>query len=189
MDYANFMGGMISSEFPYLVLIGSGYLLGRLNLILKDGAIALSKLAIEIFLPVYLFIQVARSTSVEQITANAIIIISNLIVICLAAMIGYLYVFITKMDIRYRYTWIVIICFSDIRRVHYLITNTFCYHLNQKTDDEKSFCNDLLGNNYSHLFFQQVIMWYIGFNMIRSDIFCSNKFINAKKAVDNKDES
>jgi predicted permease len=189
MDYANFMGGMISSEFPYLVLIGCGYLLGRLNLILKEGTIALSKLAIEIFLPVYFFIQVARSTSVEQITGNALIIISNLLVIFLGAFIGYLYTIITKMDIRYRYTWIVIICFTDIRRIHYLVTNTFCYHLNQKSPSEKSFCDDLIANNYSHLFFQQVIMWYIGFNMIRRDRICNNKVINAKKAVDNKDES
>ena len=189
MEYVDFMGGLISCEFPYVVLIGIGYLFGRLNLIQRDGVIALSKLTIEIFLPVYLFLQIGRSTSVEQIHMNSLIIISNLIMIAIAAILGLFYTFITKMDIRYRFTWLGLLCFCDIRRVHYLISNSFCYHLKDKTPDEKTWCTDILANNYTHLFFQQILLWYVGFNLIRLDRFCYKRVIDAKKVIEKKDES
>lgn len=189
MEYVDFMGGLISCEFPYVVLIGIGYLFGRLNLIQKDGVIALSKLTIEIFLPVYLFLQIGRSTSVEQIQMNSLIIISNLIMIAIAVILGLFYIFITKMDIRYRFTWLGLLCFCDIRRVHYLISNSFCYHLKDKTSDEKTWCTDILANNYTHLFFQQVLLWYVGLNLIRLDRFCYKRVIDAKKVIEKKDES
>jgi hypothetical protein len=106
-----------------------------------------------------------------------------------AAIIGLIYIFVTKMDKRYRFSWLALLCFCDIRRVHYLISNSFCYHLTNKTPEEKTWCGDVLGNNYSQLFFQQVIMWYIGLNLVRLDRFCYNKFIDAKKVIEKKDES
>jgi predicted permease len=189
MEYVDFMGGLISSEFPYIVLIGIGYLFGRLNLIQKDGIVALSKLTIEIFLPVYLFLQIGRSNSVDQLKTNALIVVSNLMMIAIAAIIGLLYIFITKMDKRYRFSWLALLCFCDIRRIHYLITNSFCYHLHDQTLEEKKWCSDILANNYTHLFFQQVIMWYIALNLIRLDRFCYKKVIEAKKVIEKKDES
>jgi hypothetical protein len=93
------------------------------------------------------------------------------------------------MDRRYRFSWLALLCFCDVRRIHFLIINSFCYHLKDHTVEETKWCGDVLGNTYSQLFFQQVIMWYIALNLVRLDRFSYNKYIGAKKAVDKKDES
>jgi predicted permease len=181
--YANLLGGLLTSEFPYLVLLFSGYLFSRLGLLQKDGIVALSKLVVEIFLPIYLFIQIARSNHIDTLTANSLIIISNLVMLCIAGAIGFIYAFMTKMDIRYRFTWIVILCFNDIRRVHTLMVNTFCYHLTEKSTSEQAFCANTLQNSFVQLFYQEIIMWYVGFNLIRLDRKCTKKITQVAKQI------
>jgi predicted permease len=167
--YANLLGGLLTSEFPYLLLLFSGYLFSRLGLLQRDGIVALSKLVIEMFLPVYLFIQVARSNNVDALVNNSLIIISNLVMMLVVGLIAFSYAYLTKMNIRYRFTWIVLLCFNDIRRVHTLMVNTFCFHLPDQSTKEKSFCSDTLTNSFVQLFYQEIIMWYVGFNLVRMD--------------------
>jgi predicted permease len=169
IDYANLMGGLITSEFPYLVMIGFGVWFAKQGIFHKEGAISFSKLMIEIFIPIYLFINIARSTSVITIQKNYLMIISVLCEMAFAALVSFIYIKIVKMDIRYRYSFLMLNCFSDIKNVHRLIINSFCYHLKDQTPDEKDYCSGVLKNNFVHMFFQSVITWYLAFNLIRID--------------------
>jgi hypothetical protein len=136
----------------------------------------MSKLMIEIFIPIYLFINVCRSTSVAILEKNYLTIISMLFYILISSVLAYLYTLGSKMDIRYRFTFIALTCFTDIKRVHYLMVNSFCYHLKNKNASETDFCytkekvtDNVLNYNYVHIFFQGVIVWYLCFNFIRVD--------------------
>ena len=60
-------------------------------------------------------------------------------------------------------------CFQDVRYLNQALTNTFCYHLTKKTVDEQNFCTNYTSFCFVHLFFQQVILWYLLFNFIRRD--------------------
>jgi hypothetical protein len=182
--YSNLLGGLLTSEVPYLLLLFSGYLFARLGLIQKDGIIALSKLVVEIFLPIYLALQITRSNFVDALVANSLIIISNLLMLFVAGIIGFIYAFLTNMDIRYRFTWIMILCFNDIRRVHYLMVNTFCFHLTEKSKAETTFCGSIPQNSFVHLFYQEIIMWYIGYNLIRMDRKYTRKINKVVKQLD-----
>jgi len=167
--YANLMGGMISCQFPYLVLIFAGWLFAKLDLINKDGNVAFSKLSIEIFLPVYLFIQILRGTSLDIISKNYLIIISELFQMIVGIIFALLYIWISKMDIRGRFSFIALACFNDIKKLHFLLTKTFCYHLQNQNSKEKEFCNsnNLTDYGYCHLFFQCLFLWYIGEHVLR----------------------
>lgn len=169
IEYANLFGGLITCQFPYLVMMGFGVWFAKQGIFHKEGAISFSKLMIEIFIPIYLFINIARSTSVILIKKNYLMIISVLSEITFAALVSIIYIKIVKMDIRYRYSFLILNCFSDIKNVHRLIINSFCYHLRDQTQDEKDYCSGVLKYNFVHMFFQSVIIWYVAFNLIRID--------------------
>jgi len=165
--YENLMGGMISSQFPYLVLIFAGWVFARLDLINKDGNVAFSKLSIEIFLPVYLFIQILRGTSADIISKNYLIIISEMFQMLIGILLALLYIWISKMDIRGRFSFIALACFNDIKKLHFLLTKTFCFHLKNQNAKEKEFCTNITDYGYCHLFFQSLFLWYIGEYLLR----------------------
>lgn len=157
------MGGMISCQFPYLVLIFAGWLFAKLDLINKDGNVAFSKLSIEIFLPVYLFIHILRGTSAEIISKNYLIIISEIFHMLVGFLLAFIWVKVSKMDIRGRFSFITLACFNDIKKLHFLLTKTFCFHMNNQSVKEQEFCSNahLLNYGYTHLFFQSVVIWYV----------------------------
>ncbi len=163
-NYESLIGGMISSQFPYLLLIFSGWLFAKLDLINKDENIAFSKLSIEIFLPVYLFIQILRGTSVDIISKNYLIIISEVSQMLVGLIFALIYIWISRMDIRARFNYILLACFNDIKKLHFLLTNTFCFHMKNQTVKEKEFCSssNITDYGYVHLFFQCIFLWYIG---------------------------
>lgn len=169
IDYANLLGGLITSEFPYLIMIFCGYFFARYDILKRDGLHTLSKLMIEIFIPIFLFINVCRSTSAATIQKNFLIILSTLFYILFAGGIAYIYTFLTKMDVRYRYTWIFMIAIVDVKLLHRLIVNTFCFHIKDMSQIETEFCNDITTYNYVHMFFQGLFTWYVAFNLIRQD--------------------
>jgi hypothetical protein len=159
--YENLMGGMISCQFPYLVLFFAGWLFAKLDLINKDGNISFSKLSIEIFLPVYLFIQILRGTSVDIISKNYLIIISEIVQILVGILLAFTYIWLSKMDIRGRFSFIALACFNDVKKLHFLLTNTFCFHLKDKNEKEKEFCKNVADYGFCHLFFQSLFLWYV----------------------------
>jgi predicted permease len=192
IEYSHLMGGLISSEFPYLIMIVMGVFLTRQKIFHKEGAVSFAKLMIEIFLPVYLFINIARSTSVLLIQDNYLMIISVLLQMFIGGLISFIYLKITKMNIKYRWSWLIINCFVDHKQVHKLLINSFCYHLTTKTPLEKSYCSDVLTNNFTHVFFQDVFIWYIAFNLVRNDrkIFYNiKKFSETNKLDENGKEN
>lgn len=169
--YADLMGGMISCQFPYLVLIFAGWLFAKLDLINKDGNVAFSKLSIEIFLPVYLFVQILRGTSADIISKNYLIILSELFQMLVGFLLAFLYVWISKMDIRGRFSFIALACFNDIKKLHLLLTKTFCYHMKNQNAKEKEFCSstNITDYGYCHLFFQSVVIWYVAEQILRRE--------------------
>lgn len=179
INYVHLMGGMISCEVPYLVLILVGYFFGRLNLLQREGLTAFAKLMIQVFIPIYYFIQVCQSTSVALLDTNFLVIISQIVAILVGGILSFLYTKIFKIDIRFRYSFVALCSFSSIRRIHYLVINTFCYHLTNKTTADTAFCNNVLYNSYPQLFFQGLIVWYVAFNLIRLD----RKYIKTIKEV------
>jgi predicted permease len=183
IEYADLMGGIISCQFPYLVMIGSGVFFAKQGIFHREGAISFSKLMIEIFIPIYLFINIARSTSVVTIEKNYLIIISVLCQMAVAALVSLIYIKLTKMDIRFRYSFLMMNCFVDIKNVHKLIINSFCYHIKDITAIEKDFCNSVVKNNFVHMFFQSVIIWYVAFNLIRIDRKCDRNVRNIQAEV------
>jgi predicted permease len=169
LNYGNFLGGLLSCEVPYLIMLPFGYFFARQKILKRDGLEVFARLMIELLIPVYLFINVFRSTTVEIIQENYLIIISTLIYIFFAFSVGFLYAHFTHMDIRYKFTWFSILFITDVKLVHKLIIETFCFHLSDKLDKENKFCTNSLAYNYVHMFFQGIFTWYIAYNVIRRD--------------------
>jgi len=169
IDYANLLGGLLTSEFPYIIMIFCGYFFAKNAILKSEGLHTLAKLMIEIFVPIYLFINVCRSTSIESLQNNFLIIISMIFYVLFAAGIGLLYSKFVKMDVRYRNTWIFLIAITDVKLIHLLISKTFCYHIPNQSISEDKFCKEILKNNFVHMFFQGLIIWYFAFNLIRQD--------------------
>jgi predicted permease len=169
IDYANLLGGLLTSEFPYIIMIFCGYFFAKYDILKSEGLQTLAKLMIEIFLPIYLFINVCRSTSIESLQKNFLVILSMIFYVLFAAAIGLLYSKLIKMDVRYRYTWIFLIAITDVKLIHLMMSKTFCYHIPNQSISENEFCKGILKNNFVHMFFQGLITWYLAFNMIRQD--------------------
>lgn len=170
--YAHFIGGVVSCNLPFLIVIFAGWFFARLELLNKTGLVAFAKIVIEIFLPVYFFIQVCRSTSVELLQTNGLVIISEIIYTAISFIIGWLYVSITKMDVRHSNTFIIAVATNEIKILHTQLVNSFCYHLDSKTVEEEDYCNHSEANNFVHMFFQGIFLWYVAYYMIRRDRRC-----------------
>ena len=154
-----------------------GFFFGKVGLIQKEGLFAFSKMNIEIFLPIYLFIQVCRSTYTYNFEENGVIIISFIFYFVISFIICFIYCLISKMDLRYRFTFILLTSVIDVKRLHYLYINSYCYLLENKLDKEKTFCNKILDYSYIHVFFQGLVIWFIAYNLIKMDKAYENQAI------------
>ena len=61
------------------------------------------------------------------------------------------------------------ISIQDVRLMNEMLSNTFCYILSVQNNDEKIFCKNSTNYSYVHLFFHQIVIWYLIFNIIRRD--------------------
>ena len=173
--WANLMRGLISCQYPYLGIILTAYFCSKLKILDKNAMISFSKTAIEVFYPAYIFIQVLRGSSVDIIKANYLIIISHFSQMLIGLIFSFIYIKISRMDFRTRYTFIALACFPDIKRLTYIMNRSFCHHLEKKylSQAEENFCSEikdpktkifndqLYDNSYVHLFFQGLVVWYI----------------------------
>lgn len=107
MIYINLIGGLITTQFPYVFIILFGWYFSKLHALEKEMIKPLSKTVIFIFLPVYYFLWTAKATSTSNLTNYYIIILSEVIKTGVAAILGSLYIFLSGMDFRYRFTWLV----------------------------------------------------------------------------------
>ena len=107
MHYGNLVGGMITCQFPYLVVILFGWYFSKMKVLEKDMIKPLAKTIMIIFLPVFYFMWIGKATSTSNLSNYNIIIISEIIKTTLSIAVSYLYAKFTNMDLRYRYTWIV----------------------------------------------------------------------------------
>ena len=169
LEYSHLLGALLRAQVPYMFMLGCGYFFAKVGLLQKEGLVSFAKMNIEIFLPVYLFIQVCRSTFTYNLEENGVIIISFLFYFVIAFLLSFIYAFFSKMDIRYRFTFISITVMVDVKRLHYLYINSLCHLLNNKFEPEKTFCKDILVNSNVHIFFQGILIWYLCFNLIRMD--------------------
>ena len=177
LPYGKFIGALITSQIPYAFMIFCGFFFGKVGLIQKEGLFAFSKMNIEIFLPIYLFIQVCRSTYTYNFEENGVIIISFIFYFVISFIICFIYCLISKMDLRYRFTFILLTSVIDVKRLHYLYINSYCYLLENKLDKENTFCNKILDYSYIHVFFQGLVIWFIGYNLIKMDKAYENQAI------------
>jgi predicted permease len=186
LNYGHLVGGLISSEIPYLILILFGIFFAKQGIFHKEGTISFAKLMKDIFIPIYIFIQIARSTSLQSFQNANLIIISLLCQILIAGLISVIYLKITKMEVRYQYSWLFLNCFVDHKEVHRLMNNTFCSHMNDlRAPAEEDFCKNLLSYNFVQVFFQSLIIWYLAYNLVRAD---RKAQINYEKIVGGKIE-
>ena len=177
LPYGKFIGALITSQIPYAFMIFCGFFFGKVGLIQKEGLFAFSKMNIEIFLPIYLFIQVCRSTYTYNFEENGVIIISFIFYFVISFIICFIYCLISKMDLRYRFTFILLTSVIDVKRLHYLYINSYCYLLENKLDKEKTFCSNILDFSYVHVFFQGLVIWFIAYNLIKMDKAYENQAI------------
>ena len=177
LPYGKFVGALITSQIPYAFMIFCGFFFGKVGLIQKEGLFAFSKMNIEIFLPIYLFIQVCRSTYTYNFEENGVIIISFIFYFVISFIICFIYCLISKMDLRYRFTFILLTSVIDVKRLHYLYINSYCYLLENKLDKENTFCNKILDYSYIHVFFQGLVIWFIAYNLIKMDKAYENQAI------------
>ena len=109
MNYINFIGGLISVEFPFFLVMLCGWFFAKMSVLEKEGLVSFAKIMKELFLPCYLFLYVCQATSVLILTKFNIIIISQLIQVFVAAGLACCYIFYSNMDTRFRWTWLVIL--------------------------------------------------------------------------------
>lgn len=162
-------GGLLTSEVPYIVIMGIGFALVKTELLNVEGLCSIAKLAIEVFLPTYLFINVAGSTSINQITTNSSVIVSQLLMMAVSVIAGLIYCKMTGVDIRLKWTIIGLLSVSEIKHSSQYQMKTFCYHLTTKTSSENDYCNSITYNHCSHMFFQAFFVWYFIYQLMRQD--------------------
>ena len=189
MNYGKLIGALYTAQIPYLFMIFCGYFFGRVKIINKEGLIAFSKMNIEIFLPVYLFIAVCRSNFTLIYDKFGGIIISNLLFTIISSIICLVYTYITKMDLRYRYTFIIITSFIDIKRLYFLYINSFCFLYENKGNYDTKFCNNILQNSQIQVFYQGILIWFVSYNLIKMDKAYEYECENIYKKIKDKDES
>ena len=78
LEYSHLLGALLSAQVPYMFMLGCGYFFAKVGLLQKEGLVSFAKMNIEIFLPVYLFIQVCRSTFTYNLEENNEARLSNL---------------------------------------------------------------------------------------------------------------
>ena len=188
MNYSHLLGSLLSSQTPYLFMLSSGYFFAYIELIGKEAVISFSRLNVDIFLPTYLFILVCKSTFTYNFEQYWIIILSFIFYFAISGVLAFLWTLFSKIDLRYRYTFIMLTCFVDIKRLHYLYINSFCFHLENKTEKEKIFCDDIIVNSDLHAFFQGILIWYMGFNLIRIDKAYQKQVINLWEKIKDSSE-
>ena len=188
-NYGKFIGALITAQLPYAFMVFCGFFFGKVGLIQKEGIYAFSKMNIEIFLPIYLFIQVCRSNFTYNYEENGVIIISFIFYFIFSFIICFLYSFFTKMDLRYRFTFIFLTGIIDIKRIHYLYINSFCYFLKNKLSKEQEFCKNILVYSYIHVFYQGLIIWFCAYNLIKLDKSYENQAIEVWDEIHKKKKS
>lgn len=188
MNYSHLLGSLLSSQTPYLFMLASGYFFAYVELIGKEAVLSFSRLNVDIFLPTYLFILVCKSTFTYNFEQYWIIILSFIFYFAISGLLAFLWTHFSKIDLRYRYTFIMMTCFVDIKRLHYLYINSFCFHLANKTEKEKIFCNDIIVNSDLHAFFQGILIWYMGFNLIRVDKAYQRQVVNLWEKIKESSE-
>lgn len=172
MHWGHFFGGQLTCTFPFCVIIFIGYFFARLGAITYDGSIVLAKLCIDIFIPCYLFIHICKSTTTDYLQDNGAVIVSILVIMVFAFTITYIYAVITNVDVRYKWTFIALATISEVKYMNYLSVHSFCYHIEEAHDynpTELSYCEHLEDTNYSHMFFQSLLAWYVFYFAIRKD--------------------
>lgn len=169
MKFVYLLGSYLSALTPYIFIIACGYFFGRVKLITKEDLNSFAKMVNEIFLPVYLFIHVARCTYTLNFELYNSFIISFLFYLVIAGILSFTWAWLSKMDQRYRYTFICMTSFVDIRRLQYLYIDSFCHFLTIKSDAERAYCSNLNCTSEVHTFFQGILIWYVAFNLIRVD--------------------
>jgi predicted permease len=164
-------------------MIFCGFFFGKVKIINKEGLIAFAKMNIEIFLPVYLFIAVCRCNFTLIYDKYGGIIISNLLFTIFSFIICYLYTLFTKMDLRYRFTFIIITSFIDIKRLYFLYINSFCFLYEDKENEDSKFCNNILQNSQIQIFYQGILIWFLAYNLIKMDKEYENECENLYKKI------
>ena len=112
MVYFELISGMISCELPYIFVIIFGWYFSQLKVLEKDSLEPLSKTVIMVTLPVYYFLLVGRSNSISNLEKYNIIIISDLLKTLFSLVFSWIFVYFSKMDSRYKFSWIVFINFK-----------------------------------------------------------------------------
>ena len=107
MKYANLIGGLVTCQFPYIFVILFGWFFSKLHALDKDMSKPIAKTAIFVFLPFYYFMWVSQATSAQNLSNYYLIIISEIVKTAFGIVISFLYIYLTNMDYRYRYTWMV----------------------------------------------------------------------------------
>ena len=178
LKYENLLGGLMTSQIPYAFMIFCGFFFAKVGLLQKEGLHAFGRMNIDIFLPIFLFIQVGRSTYIYNFEQNGAIIVSFLFYFIIAFIISFVYAITSKMDLRYRYTFIFITSIVDVKRLHYLYIYSFCFLLEGKLTKEKAFCNEILACGNIHVFFQGLIIWFVVYNLIKLDKAYENQAVD-----------
>lgn len=169
MIFSHLLGSLLSAQAPYLFMILSGFFFGKIGLISKEALLSFAQMNIDIFLPTYLFILVGKCSFTYNYIQNWIIILSFLFYTVIAFLLSYLWCIITKIDLRYRYSFIILTCFVDIKRLYFLYIKSFCFLYDNKTINDDEFCSDIQVHAYLPAFFQGILIWYLGFNLLRID--------------------
>lgn len=130
---------------------------------------------IDIFLPIYLFIQVCRSTFVYNYVEYGIIPISFIFYLITSFLLSFIWAFGSKMDLRYRNTFICLNMFTDIKRLYVVYINSFCYFIKYPSEKEKEFCSSIDIYANGHVFFQGICIWYLARNLIKLDYVYQNQ--------------
>ena len=107
MNYPSLIGGMITCQFPYLFIIFCGWYFSKIKALDKDIIKSLSKHVIILLLPFYYFMKISGANSIPNLYSYNIIIISDVIKTVLSYVLSYTYASFSKMDYRYKNTWIV----------------------------------------------------------------------------------
>ena len=93
------------------------------------------------------------------------------------------------MDLRYRYTFIIITSFIDIKRLYFLYINSFCFLYENKGNYDTKFCNNILQNSQIQVFYQGILIWFVSYNLIKMDKAYEYECENIYKKIKDKDES
>jgi hypothetical protein len=130
-----------------------------------------------LFLPIYAIIQLARISVWQNIEIMWIFMISTFIAIIIGFILGIICIYVFKLDERIKLSFLFVNAYPSLGSLSLVLGNSLCYPGNYLAEDP--LCKDMLGYMVMNYLFFQLTIFVTGFLLMSHEVH-NAKIINEK---------